>query len=320
MKRRSILTALGVAVLGAGSTDTWADDKIVRFVVPYAPGGQTDIIARMMAESMQKTLARTIIVENRPGAAALIATRYVQSATPDGDTVLFHNSGLVILPLVQKGVGYDPVKDFDPVAMTGVGPNFLMVHESLPAHTVPEFLAYARSRPEPLNCANSGTNSGGHISAMLLEKLAHIRLNHIPFKGSSEVATALISGEVKMQVSVTTDALAPYIKSGKIRLLGVTTKERTALAPDVPTLGEFVPGYAIDGWFGVLAPAHTPLAKRETMAHAIKIALDDPAVRARFAQLYMEPKFRDPAQFKEDIASSVATFKKVVDIIGLKPQ
>jgi tripartite-type tricarboxylate transporter receptor subunit TctC len=222
--------------------------------------------------------------------------------------------------MLQKATNCNTQKDFDPVAMTGVGPNFLMVTDAIPARTMPEFLAYARAHPEGIECANSGVNSGGHIAAQMLEKLAKIKLIHIPYKGSAEVATALIGGQVKMNISVTTDTLNQYIKSGKIRMIGVATKERTSLAPSVPTIGEFVPGYALDGWFGILSPAHTPLAKREALAAAIKSALEEPATRERFAQLYMDPQFRGPKEFAGVIAESEVNFRKIVDQLGLKPE
>jgi tripartite-type tricarboxylate transporter receptor subunit TctC len=265
---------------------------------------------------MQKRLGRTVIVENRPGAAALIATRYVQAAAPDGDTLLFHNSGFVALPMLSNAANYDAIADFEAVAMVGVSPNFLMVTESVPARTVPEFLAYARSNPG-LECANSGINSGGHISAMLLEKLADIRLTHIPYKGSAEVTRALLSGEVKMQVSVTTDSLNPYIQNGKIRMLGVASKARSDLAPKVPPIAEFVPGYAVDGWFGLLTSAKTPLDKREAMAAVIGQALQEPLIRERFAALFMEIGFCGPKEFAAAIVDSKAFFTGIVQRLQL---
>lgn len=322
MHRRYALKAIGMMALAGSPRLLLAQSGrgVVRLVIPYAAGGQTDVIARMLANSMQRTLQRNIVVENRPGATGMIATKYVQSLPPDGDTLLFYNSGMMIQPMVQKSGAYDLRKELDPVAMTGIGPNVLMVHESVPAKTVPEFLAYAKSRTDGLNCANSGINSGGHIAAMLLEKLGDIKLNHIPFKGSAEVTTALVTGQVQLQVSVTTDSLNPYIKAGKIRMLAVATKERSALMPDIPTIGEFVPGYALDGWFGILAPAHTPAAVRELMSNAVKVALQEPATKERFLQLYMEPRYKSPQQFEADIATSVRNFRDTIRLLALTPQ
>jgi len=318
MNRREWLSVATLPVLMSGlGTARAQGNGPVRIVVPYAPGGITDTLARMLAQSMRTSLGREVLVENKPGAAALLATLYVKNAEPDGDTLLFHNSGIVLLPMLKKDAKYDSLKDFDPVAMTGVGPNFLMVHESVPARTVPEFIAWAKAQPRAIECANSGINSGGHISAMLLEKLAGLRLLHIPYKGSAVVTTALITGEVKMQVSVTTESLNPYIKQGRVRVLAVATSERTRLAPDLPTIGETVPGYAIDGWYGILAPANTPLARREVIAASIKKALDEPLVKERFTSLFMEPVYRGPKEFDAAVVAAAANFKHIISTLGL---
>lgn len=318
MKRRTALMGLGSLWAGTATT-AQANDRLVRIVVPYAAGGQTDSMARLLAEHMQKSLGRTVIVENRPGASALIATKFVQAAPPDSDTLLFHNSGFVALPLLNKAATYNPLTDFDAVAMVGNSPNFLMVVDSVPAHSVAEFVAYAKTVPQGIDCGNSGINSGGHISAMLLEKMAGIKLNHVPYKGSAEVTRALLSGEVQMQVSVTTDSLNPYIKNGKIRILGVAAKQPTALAPNVPPIGETLPGYVIDGWFGMLTSARSPLEKREAMSAAIKAGLDDPVIRERFAALYMEIIHQGPTEFAGSVKESEIFFKKVVDQLQLVP-
>jgi tripartite-type tricarboxylate transporter receptor subunit TctC len=318
MQRRTALKGLAAGLYAAGAHSAFAQDQPVRIIVPYAAGGQTDSMARLLAESMQKTLGRTVLVENRPGAAALIAVKYVQGAPPDSDTLLFHNSGFVSLPLLSKAANYDPYTSMDPVAMVGVSPSFLMVTDAIPAKTVPEFLAYARANPG-IECGNSGVNSGGHIAAMLLEKLGNIKLKNIPYKGSAEVTRALLGGEVKMQVSVTTEALNPHIKSGKIRLLATVAKEKTDLAPDVPPLNDFLPGYNISGWFGMLTAPKTPLNKREAMAAAIKIGLDNPAIRERFAALFFEISYQDPVAFKKTIEESGVFFANIVNQLGLKP-
>lgn len=320
MDRRQSLKLMAGSALAACTAPVLAQDKPIRIIVPYAAGGQTDTMSRLIAASMQQTLGRTVITENRPGAAALIGTRAVQAAAPDGDTLLFHNSGYVALPMLQKSANYDPMKDLEAVAMVGSAPNMLMVTDAVPAKTIPEFLAYTRSLPQPIECGNSGINSGGHISAMLLEKLGNMKMLHVPFKGSAEVTNALISNLVKMQLSVTTDALNPYIKLGKIRVLGVATKKRSQLVPDVPTIGEFVPGYAVDGWFGILAPAGTPLARRQVLSAAIRTALEEPQIKERFANLFMEIVYAAPKEFNDAIVESAVNFRNIVKVLGLTAQ
>lgn len=317
MHRRAAMKGLSAGLLYATALPATAQDRQpVRIIVPYAAGGQSDSLTRLLAESMQKTLNRTVLVDNRPGAAGLIATKYVQGTPPDGDTLLYHTSNLVIMPLLNKSANYNPLTDFDPVARVGVSPSFLMVTDAIPARTVPEFLEYARAHPG-IECGNSGINSGGHLAAMLLAKLGNIRLKHIPYKGSAEVTRALIGGEVKMQVSVTTEALNPYIKSGKIRLLGVVSKQSTPLAPQVPPLNDFLPGYVIAGWFGMLTAAKTPLEKREVMAAAIKKGLDDPLARERFDALYMEIAYSGPNAFGAEIAESEGRYMSIIKQLDL---
>ncbi len=320
MDRRQTLKTLGGAAAVAGAWPAFAQERPVRIVLPYAAGGQSDTASRLLGEHMARTLGRPVITENRPGGGALIATRYVQSAPPDGDTVLFYNWGFVTLPMLQKAATYDPTKDFDPVCRVGNGPNFLMVNDSVPAKTLPEFLAYARTLPQPIECANSGINTGGHIAAVLLEKLAKVPMLHVPYKGSSEVTTALITHQVKMQVSVTTDSLNPHIQSGKVRVLGIATRQRSPLAPELPTIGEFVPGYAVDGWYGILAPARTPLARREALSAAFRAALEDPKIKERLTQLYLEVAHAGPKEFAEEVAASEANFRKIVQTTGLQAQ
>jgi tripartite-type tricarboxylate transporter receptor subunit TctC len=318
MRRRTILSTLGAA---AGSLIVPAranEGEPVRIVVPYAAGGQTDTMARLLAERMHKKLGRTVIVDNRPGAAALIATKYVQGLPPNSDALLFHNSGFVSLPMLNKAATYDPIADFDAVCQIGESANFLMVTEAIPARSVPEFVAYAKAHPG-LECANSGINSSGHIAAMLLEKLAGVKLTHVPYKGTAETTRALLSGEVKLQISVTTDSLNPFIQNGKIRLLGVASKQSAALLPQVPPISHFAPGYVIDGWFGMLTAAKTPLEKRVAMAAAVGEALQDVVVRERFAALFMDIKFLGPSEFAEEVRASKTFFASLVERLQLTP-
>jgi tripartite-type tricarboxylate transporter receptor subunit TctC len=318
MRRRTILRTLGAAAGSLIAPARARDGEPVRIVVPYAAGGQTDSMARLLAEPLQKKLGRTVIVDNRPGAAALIATKYVQGQPPNGDALLFHNSGFVSLPMLNKAATYDPIADFDAVCQIGESPSFLMVTEAVPARSVPEFVAYAKAHPG-LECANSGFNSVGHIAAMLLEKLTGIKLTHIPYKGTAETTRALLSGEVKMQISVTTDSLNPYIKKGKIRTLAVASTRRSPLAPQVPPISASVPGYVIDGWFGMLTAVKTPLETRVAMATAIGEALQDAIVRERFAALFMDIKFLGPNEFAEEVRASKAFFTSLVERLQLTP-
>lgn len=322
MDRRKVLESLGAAAAAAAAWPVLGQQQqqgVMKLVVPYAAGGLTDVMARLLVQNMQKTLQRTIIVENKPGAAGALGTRQVVQAAPDGDTLLFHNTGVVAVQMLQKGAGYDAMVDLSPVAHVAEGPSFLMVHESVPARTIPEFLAYARTLPQGIDCGNSGINSSGHVSAMLVEKLGRFRAVHVPFKGSAEVTQALMSGQVKMQVSVTTEALNPYIKAGRIRLLGVASSRPSPLAPDVPPISDFLPEFHTDSWYGILAPGKTPIERREQIAASIKDALTDPNLRGRYLAMYMEPAFRPPAEFGDIVKRSTEHWKQVIQFLDLQP-
>ena len=320
MNRREAVTWMSAAALSALAGPVIADDQsFIRIVVPFAAGGFIDTIARLLAASMQTTLNRNVIVENRPGAAGLIGTKFVQLSPPDGNSLLFHASGMVALPMVQKSATYDPVKDFDPVCEVGETPSYLMVNDRVPAKNMTEFLAYARSTTDRIECGNAGINSGGHLLAQMLEKLAGIKLVHVPFKGAAEVTLAMISGEVKMSVLVTTEALNPYIKEGKIKILGVTTKTRSSLLPDVPPIADTVPGYDYVGWYGILSPAHTPLELRQALASAIKTALQEPTIKKRIEALYFEVIYKNPDEFAALLKESTESHKKLVTMLGITP-
>jgi len=306
MKRRNFVSSLGALPFAMGSNFSFAQTEPMRLVVPYAAGGQTDVLARMLALSMEKTLKRQILVDNKPGAGGIIGTRFVQQSKPDGSTMLYHNAGYISTALLRNSPPYDPVKDFDFIAHISRGPSYLMVHESVPAKNVNELIAYTRTLPNGIECANSGMNSGGHIAALMLQKLGNMKIIHVPYKGSAEVAAALISGEAKMQISTTTESLEPHIAAGKIRVLAIATSKRSSLTPDIPTIGETIKGYARDGWFGILGPARIPAATKETIASAIQKALAEPEIIQKYREMLQEPLFMGPEAFRKEVVESVA--------------
>lgn len=292
----------------------------LRIVVPYPAGGQADALARALANAMAAPLGRSVIVDNRPGAGGLIGTRAVQSAAADGNTILFHNSGIVSLPMLQKGANYSVLRDFAPVAYVGTGPNMLMVHQSVPAQTVPEFIAWAKAQGGGVEAANPGIGSGGYLMAKMFEKETGIKLVHVSYKGAAETAHALVGGEVKMQVTTTTDALNAQIKAGKVRILAVASEKPTPLAPGVPTLNQTLPGFSIDGWNGVFAPAGTPANRIAELSSAIKVAMADPEVRRKFMGVYIEPGYQPPEEFARSIERMTTFWRKTIDDLGIQPQ
>ncbi len=318
MQRRHFL-GIAAAALAPIARAHAQDRALLRIVVPYAAGGQTDLLARALALPLGRILERSVIVENKTGAAGLIATRAVQGAAPDGNTLLFHNAGFVALPLLTKGANYEAARDFAPVAIVGNGPNFLMVNGNVPARTLPEFIAWAKAQPDGIEAANAGMGSAGHLATQLFAKRAGIRITHVAYKGTAETQTALIAGEVKMQLTSPTEVLTQQAKLGKVRFLAVNAKERTALAPELPTIAETLPGFANDIWFGLLAPAGTPAATVRTLSEGFRRALDDHDVRERFLQNYMEPVYKDPVAFAKAIDESLAFWKVMIAELGLQP-
>lgn len=320
MDRRTWIRA-GAATLAGTALPLHAQDRnpVVRIVVPYVAGGQTDLLARTMLPILSRELGRTVIVENKPGAAALIATQYVQNAAPDGTTLLFHNSGFVALPMMSKTAKYDAIKDFVGIARVGIGPNFLVINGNVPAKTTAEFIAWAKAQPDGVTAANSGVNSGGHLGAQLFAKRAGIKVLHVPYKGSAETANAVITGEVTFQMTSPIEVLTQQAKLGRVRFLGVATREKSQLAPDLPLLSETVPNFAYEGWFGILAPAGTPAEIAQKASAAFRAALADREVRDRFLQLYMDPAYQDPRQFAAEIAESAEYWRGVIRELELQP-
>jgi tripartite-type tricarboxylate transporter receptor subunit TctC len=312
MDRRNALRMASAGLLGSLALQAWAQPQkpVVRIIVPYAAGGITDMMARSLAQSMAKTLDRTVIVENHPGAAGLIGTRAALAAPPNGDTLIFTNPGYITLPLTNKDAKYDPVKDFTPIAMVGRSPLFLMVHESVPAKNAAELIAYAKTKPEGLETANAGTGSSGHITAAMFAKAAGIKLVHVPYKGTAETANALIAGQVKLQINATTEALNSQARTGHIRLLAVMSEKRSPLAPDVPAISETIPGFAIDTWFGFLAPAGTPATAVQKLNQALAVALGDLDVRERFKSGFIEVQHSSPDELAAAIARSTQFWRK----------
>jgi tripartite-type tricarboxylate transporter receptor subunit TctC len=309
---KALIAAIGL--LSSVSQPTWAQSpqQPMRLVVPYAAGGITDTMARLLAQSVGQTLGRTVIVDNRPGAGSLLGIRAVQKASADGDTLLFTNPALTTLPLFQKDAQYDPVKDFSPVAMVGNSPTFVMVHTSVPASNMAELIAYAKKQPDGIEAANAGPGSISHLQAALFAQKANVKVIHVPYKGTAETATALITGQVKMQINSTTEALNAQAKAGKIKMLAVGANKRTSLAPDVPTVSETIPGFNVDSWFGIVAPAGTPPATVTKLSNAFKKAVEDPDIRQRFHAGAIEPVYATPEELSRVIANSQSEWQKVV--------
>lgn len=293
-------------------------DKPIMLVIPFPPGGPTDAMARTLASEMQNRLGQPIVVENRAGAGGNIGAEYVARAAPDGQTLLFGTSGpLAINASLYRKINYDPVKSFAPVIQVGHLPNILVVNPSVPAKNVKELIAYGKANPSKLSYASSGNGASSHLAGVLFDVTAGIDLQHIPYKGTGPALIDLLGGQVSMSFTDVLTAL-PYVKTGKLRALGVTTAERSQALPDVPTVAEQgVPGYDVSVFFGIVAPAGTPPERIAKLNKAFGEVLDAPKVKQLFASQGLEPPpSTTPQQLGKFIQAQMTKWAVVVKRAG----
>lgn len=310
--------------LAAAVTSPYAQQNYptrpVRVIVPSAPGGGTDITARMIAPKLAEHLGEQVIVENRAGAAMMIGGEAVARAAPDGYTLLMGISTLTTNPSIHKKVPYDAIRDFAPVSLVVTLPNLLVSHPSLPTKTVKELIAFARARPGELNFASAGLGSSVHMSMELFLAMTGVKMVHVPYKGSGLAYVDLIAGHVSVATPAMLSAL-PHVKNGKLRAYGVTSARRASGVPDIPTIAEAgVPGYDAVQWFGILAPAGTPREIVTKLHGGVVRALQDAEIRKRFITDGAEPVGSTPEEFAELIRRDTAKWAKVIKDAGIKPQ
>jgi tripartite-type tricarboxylate transporter receptor subunit TctC len=318
-KARAALAALVLSAL-AGAASAQYPSHPVRFIVPSAVGGGTDIIARAIALKLSESLGAQFVVENRPGAGQMIGIELAAKAPADGYTILMAASTLAINPIMYKAVPYDPVRDFAPITQAATLPNVVVVHPSLPVKSIAELVAYAKARPGQLNFASAGIGTSPQMSIELLKSMAGIDMVHIPYKGTAPGVVDVLAGQVLVMAPNVLTAL-PHIKSGKLRALAVTSPKRSAALPDVPSVAEAgLPGYDSTQWYGVLAPAGT---QREIVARlhgAIARALRDEEVGKRLAADGAEPVGSSPEEFAAFIKSETEKWAKVAQTAGIKAE
>lgn len=302
-----ILSLLLPMSLHAQATD-WPT-KTVTVVVPFAAGGNTDVMARMASSRLSSELKQGFVVENRVGAAGALAATYVAQAAPDGYTLLFGAAPqIAVVPRIQK-VNYDPLKDLVPVSVFGTGPFILAINAGIPAKTMQEFVAYGKGRK--LNYGSGGTGSIGHLSGALFVARAGLDSVHVPFKGGGPAMQALVGGQIDMYFGNASEII-PHAESGKVRILGVATDKRMQQLPNVPTISELYPNFALNSWNGFLAPAKTPQAIVDKLAQHVIAAARDPAIIAQLTKLGIEANGTTPAEFVAQIAREQPQFDAAI--------
>jgi tripartite-type tricarboxylate transporter receptor subunit TctC len=315
-KHSAIAAALLAATCASHAAEQYPS-KVIRMIVPLAPGGTGDTLARTVGDEMSKTLGSNIVVDNRPGAGGLIGTQTVATAAPDGYTLINVSPSHVITPALYSGKTYDPIKDFEAVIHIANTYQIIVAHPSMPAKNLKELIELAKKTPGRLSYGSAGTGSATHLNMELFKSMAGVDITHIPYKGSTFARMDTVGGQVQLAMDGLLPVL-PLIKEGKLRPLGLTSSKRSPIAPDIPTIGETVPGYATDTWYGILVPAKTPKAIIATLHGAALKAMNTPATAARLKQLGTDPVGGTSEQFAKLIASEAKLWAKVVQVSGAK--
>ncbi|MEO8441753.1 MAG: tripartite tricarboxylate transporter substrate binding protein [Betaproteobacteria bacterium] len=312
------LLVAGVASSGAVHAQADYPRKPVRLIVPSAPGGGTDLIARLIAQKAGEAWGQSVIVENNSGGATTIGTSLVARSAPDGYTLLMTTANFAFIPAINSKLPYDPEKDFAPIVVTVTQSDCLAVHPGLPARSVAELIELAKAKPDEIRYGSGGNGSVGHFAVELFRSLAKIRLVHVPYKGTGPVTTAVISGEIHMQIA-NVASLLPSVKAGRLRALAVTGVHRAKIVPDLPTMAEAgVPGYEFDNWYGLWAPAGTPVAIVKKINEEVNRAIASPALQARFAESGIETMGGSPERFAAYLAGELKKWNAVARDAGIK--
>lgn len=293
--------------------------KPIRMIVPFPPGGPTDVVARLIGIKLSERWGQQVVIDNRAGAGGTIGAEMAARAAPDGHTlVMGSTANMAVNVTLYPKLSYDPVKDFIPVNLAAITPNLFVVHPSHPANNVREFIALAKAKPGTINYATGGVGTPSHLAAELFKTMAGIEMNHVPYKGSIPALTDIMGGQVTLMFDSMASAL-PLVQSGKLKALAQTGSKRVGALPDLPTVAESgLPGYEVAGWFGVFAPAGTPREVVNKLSTEISRILALPDVKARYSALGAEPGPGNPDEFAAFLKSEITKWAKVIRESGAK--
>jgi tripartite-type tricarboxylate transporter receptor subunit TctC len=323
MKRRNLLAALAAAPLAptmsqAQGQPQWRPDRPVRVIVPFAAGGSTDTTARLVAEALARPLGQPVVVENRAGAGGTVATDLAARSAPDGYTlILGTNTTFAAAPALFPNLTYDPLRDFAPIAIVAFTPNMAAIHPSVPANNLQEFIAYAKANPGKISYGSGGPGSSQHLSAALLAHMAGLEMTHVAYRGGAPAAVDLLAGRVQLVINPLIEVL-PFIREGKVKAIGTTTRQRASQFPDIPSIGEILPGFEVAGWAGLFAPAGTPAAVMQRLSRDTVTAMNQPAMRQRVEELGSIPVAMDAGEAARFHAAELPKWAELVRISGAK--
>ena len=320
-RRQLLCSAAACTALGVGAEIAWTQSyptRPVRILVGFVAGGNFDIVARLMGEWLSEQLHQPIIVENRPGASSNLATEAVIRAPADGYTLLLGGAVNAVNATLFENLGFNFIGDLAPVAGLVRFPNVMTVNSSFPAKTVPEFIAYAKANPGKINQGSSGNGTTQHLAGELFKMMTGLDFLHVPYKGASQAIADLLGGQVQLLFEPLPPSIQ-HIRSGKLRALGVTSATRAAALPDLPTIGEFVPGYEASGWNGVCAPKNTPTDIIDKLNQVINAGLADPKLKARLTDLGATTLAGSPSDFRKLIVQETEKWGKVIRTANIKP-
>lgn len=318
LHRRALLLAAAALPLAVpAGAQGWAPDRPVRIIVPLAPGGTADTLARLISEPLSADLGQSVIVENRPGGTNTVAAVAVARSAPDGHTLLYAPPPVQILnPLMMRNMPYDALADFAPVVALMRAPKLLVVRPDFPAQDVAGLIALAKAKPGGLTYASSGIGSSAHLAGALLAQMAGVELLHVPYRGTAPGVQDVMAGRVDMTLD-TAAALLPLVREGKLRALAVSTADPAGAAPELPPIARTLPGYHDASFNYLLAPARTPSAAITRLNQAVNAVLRQPAVRARFASLGAEPLGGTPEELAEQVQAEIARWRGVIAAQGI---
>lgn len=318
MHRIRIIGCLLLIACVSGAFAQSYPSRPIRYIVPQAPGGSSDTLARVIAQRAGEGLGQQLVVDNRPGATGIIGAEVVARANPDGYTLLQVATSHATNPAMQAKLPYDTLRDFAPISLLSQQPNIWLAHPSVPVKTIKELIAYAKGKPGQVNFASSGTGGSQHLAGELLKSMAAIDMTHIPYKGSPPALVDVLAGRVPLMSSTMPPAL-PHIKSGKVRVIAVTSAKRSPALPDVPTVAESgVPGYEAIAWQGLVAPAGTPRSVIARVNAEFVKALKLPDVTAKLNEQGFETVASTPEWFAQYIRTEIAKWSKVIKAAGIK--